>query len=149
MTYRAIIFDDNREMRSLLEHILQSRGYEVFSYSDPKASPFDSGNGCPRTCDRLCADIVICDLEMPGIMGTDFVRDLKNRGCGIPHMALISGNWVNGHLADAQTLTDAIFSKPIDFDKLSDWLKRCEADIQRERELSDWFLTATAAAVPG
>lgn len=95
MKIRALVFEDNDQLRSLISTILEMRGYEVFTFSEPGSCPLYLKDKCPCPLKHTCADIIITDINMPSVTGLDFK---------------ILGNWLD----DCE--------KRIDSErKLSDW----------------------------
>jgi DNA-binding response OmpR family regulator len=66
---RILLVDDDEETRELLRDVLADDGYEVMV----------AGNGeqACRTLARFRADLVITDLEMPGMDGLQLIRWLR------------------------------------------------------------------------
>jgi len=99
--------DDEPSMRSLIEIVLQSRGYTV-----------KAAGGAEETMAVINAAkeppaLVICDVMMPNVDGLELVRRLCAR---IPGLSAI---FVSGHLTDVswwpKDLRDQRFlSKPFD-----------------------------------
>ena len=66
---RILIFEDDEEMRSLLEDILEEEGFETESVSNG----FDGLQ--ELTKERF--DLVITDIRMPGLTGLDILPIIK------------------------------------------------------------------------
>jgi DNA-binding NtrC family response regulator len=134
---RVLIFEDNDILRSTLKFILNERGYEVFTFSDPiMCSVYDSVNhNCP--VDHACADIIISDVDMPTKTGLEFIKERQQKGCKVKYRALMSGGWTDSDLKYAQELDCYIFHKPFNIKKMLKWLDDCVEKINPERKLSD------------
>ncbi|UCD94056.1 MAG: response regulator [Candidatus Zixiibacteriota bacterium] len=68
--FDILVVDDEFEQRTLLEEILQSHGYRVSSFA-----------GADETLAYLRsnkADLVICDIRMPGMSGLEFLEQTRN-----------------------------------------------------------------------
>lgn len=74
---RILVVDDHDEARESIAEILRHAGHEVAT--QPSAAE------ALRTLDSASFDVVITDLNMPGMSGIEFIRHLENR----PHGAQI------------------------------------------------------------
>jgi len=134
---RILIFDDNDILRSTLKYIINKRGYEVFTYSEPKmCHAFDSVNHmCP--VDHACADVIISDVNMPTQTGLDLIRERQQKGCKVKYRALMSADWTDSDLKHAHELGCHIFHKPFNLKKMIKWLDDCSEELDPERKLSE------------
>jgi len=137
---RALIFDDNLEIRHLLEILLKSRGYDVFTYRDPSLCPLQHSHDCQCGRNQVCADILITDIDMPNVSGLDFINDQLQKGCKIPNIAIMSGRWSEANMKRAKDLGCAVFEKPFALSAVKDWLDKCEKQNNLSKDLSNWFL---------
>ena len=79
-------------------------------------------------------DILLIDLELPGISGIDLVRALRARGIRTPVLmtsAAIDGSW-RAHEADA-----AFLAKPFDLDRLEETIDDV-LDTDKPIRLQSW-----------
>jgi DNA-binding response OmpR family regulator len=133
---RVFIFEDNDIIRSALEHILQKQGYEVFTFSDPlmcQAFAFD--HDCAE--ENACADIIISDINMPQKTGMELFKERRQKGCKVKYWALMSADWRESDLKDAQRLGCHIFYKPFSMEEMLRWVDDCTKKLDQERKLSD------------
>ena len=137
MRRRALIFADQADARRLMWSILNRRGYDVFSYLNPSVCPLSNIDRCPCPEGAICADVIISDVQMSRANGIDFVRQLIEKKCKHPHIAVISGNWTEPDMRRARQFGCKIFEKPLAILKLIEWLDEIEATIPRERCLFD------------
>jgi len=70
MAKKILIIDDNKDNRLLMSDILQYRGYEILQAED-------GGKGVSMACE-LKPDLILLDMQMPGIDGFEAVKMLKN-----------------------------------------------------------------------
>ena len=134
---RILVFEDNDILRSTLKYILDERGYEVFTFSEPKlCRVFDSvDHTCPA--DLACADVIISDVNMPTETGLDLIRKRQQKGCKVKYRALMSADWTGSDLKSARELGCFIFRKPFDLKKMLKWLDDCTDELDPARKLSD------------
>ncbi len=71
MSGRILIVDDDEGLRESLELVFSAEGYEVASAPD--------GEAALRIVDASGADVVLCDLRMPGIDGMELLPQLARR----------------------------------------------------------------------
>lgn len=90
---RILAVDDQRYFRELLEGLLAEEGYDVVTAS--------SGEEALRVLDQSHFDIVLTDLVMPGMDGSDLVHRVKERD---PEQEIVV---VTG-VVDVKTAVDAM-----------------------------------------
>ena len=139
MKPRVLIFEDNADLRLMLNKILSDFEFEVFTFSDPGTCPLRASvdERCPLH--HACSDIIISDINMPTETGLEFISDRLKNGCKIKFRALMSGAWSETDLQKAQSLGCRIFHKPFNLAELLKWLDNCVEKIDAERKLSDWL----------
>ena len=93
MNKRAFVLDDDQILRELLRQVLEDRGYEVLTYSNPGLCPLYNEGSCHCTDGEACGDIIISDVNMPNVSGLGFVERQKKMECKIKNVALMSGFW--------------------------------------------------------
>ena len=138
MKPRVLIFEDNEPLRSTLDRILSELGYKVHSFSDPGMCPqfYSSSQSC--LLDHSCSDIIISDVNMPVETGIEFIKGRLNNGCKIKIRALMSADWNETDLQQAENIGCKVFHKPFDLEELIRWLDSCRKQIEHKRVLSDW-----------
>jgi CheY-like chemotaxis protein len=72
---RALVVDDDADLRRLLARLLARRGLEVFEAGTGPAALGVAG--------RVQLSLVLCDLRMPGMHGTDLYRELIAKDPGL------------------------------------------------------------------
>lgn len=140
MNFRAIVFEDDREIRNPLRRLLEMRGYEVLAFSEPTEWPLykDPAGQCPPKSDA-CADIVITDLMMPRMTGTQLFEHQARGGCHVDprNKAILSAAWTDSERRRAKTLGCRSFQKPFNPAEVFRWLDECERRIPTGRKLAD------------
>ena len=135
MKYRTILCEDNESVREILNFILLERGHEVFSYKDAGDCPLSTSPECKCNHENPCADLIISDVSMPKVNGLEFIQKLKNNGCRIKNIALVSGYWIEKDILKAEELGCAVFHKPVAPEELFKWIDACEKEIDPQRIL--------------
>lgn len=100
-----LVVDDRRDVLTTLVRILEIAGYEVHGTTDP----FES----VRLARQTVFDLVVTDLDMPGMTGYQVVRELREDNPGLPAL-LVSGY---GDPGDLPPRADFLH-KPIEADVL-------------------------------
>ncbi|UTW03586.1 EAL domain-containing protein [Amphritea atlantica] len=72
--YRVLVVDDDLTARILASHSLEQEGFEVLLA--------DNGVIALQAFQEAQPDIVLMDVEMPGLNGFDVCRQLRNMPCG-------------------------------------------------------------------
>ena len=79
--YRAILIEDDEILRNTLIEILSYKGYDVFAFSNPTICPLQKSPECRCSNLQTCTDIIISDLDMPGMNGLTFIENQKEKDC--------------------------------------------------------------------
>ena len=137
MRPRILVFEDNDIIRSALEHIFRKLGYEVYTFSDPEMCPFYDSAKHDCFIDNACADIIISDIHMPTKTGLELFKELRQKGCRVKYWALMSADWSNSNLKNAQKLGCQIFYKPFRMEKMLKLINDCINKLNPGRKLSD------------
>ncbi len=137
MRIRAIVLDDDYEMRTLIYDILKNRGYEVYGSSEPFFCPIYLDSECPCSVEHTCTTIIITDINMPNMTGLEFIEHQKRNGCKVQNVATMSGRWTDEEIEHAKRLGCHIFKKPFEIDEIERWLDDCEKKLDPNSKLSD------------
>lgn len=136
---RVILFEDNLDLRNLLEQFLSRKGYEVLAYEDPSSCRLNQSHDCQCTSNDICADIIITDIDMPNVSGLEFIDSQMSKGCKIQNVAVMSGAWTEEKRIQVGRLGFTVFQKPFPLTSLKEWLDTC-VDNMDSKNLYDWFL---------
>ena len=111
VSYKLLVLEDNTLLLETLEDFLDSCGYGVALFKD--------GNQALESCYRNTYDLYLLDINVPGINGLAFLKELRESGDMTPAIFITSST-------DKPTLTkgfaygaDDYIKKPFDLDELS------------------------------
>jgi len=105
------IIDDDINIRLYLRTLFQRAGYRVSEVDNPISVTFRDRSNPP--------DLVVLDLNMPGLDGFGVCRELKKDGAFRAPIVVISGMTEPSHRQAALDAgADAFLSKPIESDAL-------------------------------
>lgn len=113
MRVRVFVFDDEPMIRRVFAVIACRRGYDVEVFRGVATCTPPEGM-CPCASGERCADAIVMDYNMPGMSGLDLVEHLRARGCGCPHIALVSGFLTPEVAERAARMNVDTFSKPVE-----------------------------------
>jgi DNA-binding response OmpR family regulator len=98
---RILIGDDDRDTVTMLKAILRDEGHEVQTVL--------RGDEALEVARLMRPDVVILDVNMPGLSGYAVARELRNRsGIAAPVLIAISGVW--------KEPSDSLLGKSVGFD---------------------------------
>ncbi|HXH22246.1 MAG TPA: response regulator [Dehalococcoidia bacterium] len=101
--YSVLVIDDDTSLLTLLRILLTASGYAV-----------TTATGAAHALDlaeRAKFDLVLLDLEMPGMDGRDFYAELRQRGIDTP-VVIVSA--YGAEAARAQLGANGAIAKPFD-----------------------------------
>lgn len=110
---KILIAEDNKDARDMMETLLSLKGYEVLSA--------ENGVGALEVALTSCPDMILLDLELPGLDGLEVVRILRShpefRNTPI---IIVSGHDPAGYRERAINAGCSDYlRKPIDFERLN------------------------------
>jgi DNA-binding response OmpR family regulator len=100
-----LVVDDDPDIRALLEHYLTAAGYEVVLAADASAAHKLAGERTP--------DLVIADINLPEVSGTDFVASLREERGRDLSVVYLTALEQDAHLA-VRTVGYPLLGKPVD-----------------------------------
>ena len=112
------VVDDDESMRFILKLILERAGYDVVEA--------ESGEECLEKFDSIRPDLILLDINMPGISGWDVCKQIKERIPAIlVPISMLSGMETEEDLRRSfeYAHADAHLKKPIDRKELLDTIK--------------------------
>jgi CheY-like chemotaxis protein len=113
-----------------LKLYLESCGLTVRSYANPRDF---LEKECRNGCDK-CRNIIVSDVNMPGMDGVEFSRQLIEQGYPQCNIALMYAAWEKRQIKQISAQGVCVFHKPVCLDVLYNWIERqktncaCRAD---------------------
>mgnify|MGYP000935062241 FL=1 len=120
---RVLIIEDEETYRETLGFLLQKEGFEVALAAD--------GIAGLATYDRQGADIVLLDLMMPGLSGTEVCRQLRARG-SVPFFFIDAATTEIDKVVGLELGADDYVTKPFSHREL---VARIRAVLRRGQEV--------------
>ena len=121
---RVLLFDDSQEVRGFLMLVLKRAGWTAQEYDCAHDFFHETCRNCEtHDCE---ATVLLVDVKMPLMEGTEFVRRLKDRQCSVKKVALLSGAWTQESLDMAAGLGVKVCDKGDLFHELPRWLEEVE-----------------------
>jgi FixJ family two-component response regulator len=116
---RIVLVEDDRDMRNALLVLLKTLGYAPIEYASAERALSDAtfeGAGC-----------MLVDIHLPGMRGTDMVRQLRARGCDWP-VVFTTGHDDERYRIESSKLHAQLLRKPFGGAALSEALDRAKAE---------------------
>ena len=104
---RALVVDDRAEVRELTSRRLGSAGARVTVAADGLEALAEIGTGPARF------ELIVMDVQMPGIDGLETVRRLRAGGCTVPVLALTANAMGDDRARCLAAGCDDYLSKPV------------------------------------
>ncbi|MEI8138659.1 MAG: response regulator [bacterium] len=120
---KIVLVDDDPTVLTMLSKILQRKGHEVLTYSNPLECPVYASALGSCTLEDNCPDIIISDVDMPKVNGLKFIEAICKKGCRCKKLALISGKGLDR--ADLDRMANygiSFFTKPLNFNEFNAWM---------------------------
>jgi CheY-like chemotaxis protein len=117
MVKNILIIDDNEDILGIFEQVLVDEGFDV--------STANNGNEGIKLFKRQSFDIVIIDINMPGMNGFEVVENIKNDFILVP-IILMSSDYLPIDAAEIENLgVNAVISKTIDDTTFCNLVRSC------------------------
>ena len=138
MGLRVFVVEDDRMLQGVLRQWLEKNNHDVVTYSD--ADTFCQAiDNCRCNHQECCGDVLISDQRLSGMSGSELIVYLRNKGCKISDVALMSGWWNEESMAKAKALGVEVFLKPRDMGRILDWLNKCSEEHIDEHDHTEHF----------
>ncbi|ODT99292.1 MAG: hypothetical protein ABS79_04680 [Planctomycetes bacterium SCN 63-9] len=123
MPIRALVAEDNPDLRLVLTMRLKMMGLEVTPAADGEAA-VEKAQAAENAGQPF--DLILMDLEMPIVDGFEATRQLRGQGHRGPILAMTAHE--PGDIADCRRFGyDGYVGKPIDWDKLGATIRQSVA----------------------
>lgn len=107
---RILVVDDQESMRTLLEDMLEVIGYET--------TLADGGEQALALLGESQFDLVLTDLNMPGMDGTALLRTIKAKYIGVPVVIITGYGTFHTEKRVMKEGADGYISKPCTLTKI-------------------------------
>ena len=121
MNKKIVIIDDDTDLQVALKTFFTQQGYDAIAFGDAESALayLENAKAPDLTENGLPADLVVCDLKLPGIDGIEFTERLVRSQPHLPTILLTAhGAQENAALAMNRGAFDYI-TKPVNFTELS------------------------------
>lgn len=113
---RILVIDDDRALCELLEEDLRRRGHQVWSAQAVAAAK--------EMLHQVDIDIILTDLNMPGVSGIDFCAEVKENRPDLPVVIMTAFGSLETAIAALRAGAYDFVTKPVDLDLLAISLMR-------------------------
>jgi two-component system, OmpR family, response regulator len=127
---RVLLVDDEVEFRDLLAKRLRKRKLDVWTAGD--------GSEALQVLATMPVDVVLLDMRMPGMSGTDTLREIKARLPNVEVLVLTGHAQLDVALAGMELGAFDFLLKPVDLEGL---LLRLKEACRRKRSHTEVCLT--------
>lgn len=138
MKLRILVFEDDFTIRKPICNFLRAKGYEVLDFPSPLTCALVSEKQCACPREHACADLVITDMNMPGMTGLELIRMLADKGCHAPpqNKIVISSALSAEQHAEFRALGCHFLPKPFQLHELWKAVQICEQNVAPDRQLA-------------
>jgi putative two-component system response regulator len=108
----VLVVDDEKQNLAILERLLTREGYVVHSFTD--------GESALDALERSSPDVVLLDIQLPGLDGFEVCRRIKqNPATRLTPVVMVTGlNAVEHRIRGINAGADDFLSKPFNFEEL-------------------------------
>lgn len=121
---RIAVVEDNTALAESIAYRLRQRGHSVDVLED--------GTEADRFLAQDGADLVVLDINLPGMDGIEILRALRGRGDNTPVILLTARSETNERVAGLDAGADDYLTKPFEMDELEARLRA----LSRRKDLS-------------
>lgn len=123
-----VVIDDEEDMLDLLEYNLTKAGYEVLGFLNTSK--------IEQLLNEENVDLLIVDRNLPGIEGSEFIKNLRLKGYNNSVIFLSAKTSMNEQLEGFEAGGDDYITKPFEMDNL---LARIKAILKRTKKKADIY----------
>lgn len=121
-TPTVLVVDDDPGIREALDRALRLEGFAVILCGDGEAAVRAVETGCPH--------VLVLDLGLPGMSGTEVINRLRDDGQDLPICVLSARDELEDRVAGLRAGADDYVVKPFELEEL---LARLQALLRRRR----------------
>ncbi|RZA08239.1 MAG: sigma-54-dependent Fis family transcriptional regulator, partial [Proteobacteria bacterium] len=118
---RVAVIDDDEGIRLYLNEILSNQGFSVKEFASAE-SFMHLLDGAPRG-GHTFADVILCDVRLPGLDGLSFVSGMRERGLEIPVILMTAYAEVQSAVRAMREGAYDYLEKPFDTSRLNSVLE--------------------------
>lgn len=123
-----VVIDDEEDMLDLLEFNLTKAGYEVLGFLNTSK--------IEQLLNEENVDLLIVDRNLPGVEGSEFIKNLRLKGYNNSVIFLSAKTSMNEQLEGFEAGGDDYITKPFEMDNL---LARIKAVLKRTKKKADIY----------
>ncbi len=106
----VLLVDDDRFVLRAVQRMLTAAGYTVFALDDAQAATREAMTGA--------YDLVVSDIHMPGLTGTELLDVLRSYGCDLPVILMTGAPTINSAQAAVELGATNYLTKPVEREAL-------------------------------
>lgn len=133
--YRAIVVEDDLDVLNYVRTVLTRRGFDVRALSDPLQAK--------QAVREFAPDVVITDIEMPGLSGLDLIAQVREVQPGTPVAVMTAHASVTYAVSAVRHAADEFLTKPVTSaelvgvaTRLAEGFRRAQASMNRNTVLA-------------
>ncbi|HDS84462.1 MAG TPA: response regulator [Phycisphaerales bacterium] len=116
MSGKILVAEDNPSNQKLISILLQKMGHQVTLAED--------GESAINKATVETFDLILMDMQMPNVNGYDAARQLREKGCKTPIIALTANAMLGDEEKCLQAGCDGYLAKPIDRTQLNEMISQ-------------------------
>ncbi len=137
----TLIIDDDRNVRRVLQGLLENAGFEVFSAAD-----VDSGMALLA---RQNCELIITDLKMPGKSGMELLDLIHERSPAVPVIMITAYACIEDAVTAMKKGAYDFITKPFDEEELLSVAQKALSEREKNRELVSVYFDKESNFSPG
>lgn len=127
---RIMVVDDDKNTRRLIEDILaKTKKYEIVQAFN--------GEACLRKLDETRVDLVLLDIQMPGIDGIETLKRLRQRYTQLPVIIMTAHGTIERAVASMKLGSHDFLTKPFPSERLKVTVKNAFETVALETEVQN------------
>ncbi len=138
-----LIVDDDKNIRKLLQVVLERQGFNVLLASD--------GLEALRVIDQVKIDLVVVDIMMPNIDGYEFTKTLRDGNADLSVLMISAKDMVEDRKKGFMVGIDDYMTKPIDIEEfllhVKALLRRAKINDERKIVIGDVIVDSESMTV--